>query len=112
MSFLEVSDLHVRLAEFQLAGVSLSLDRGDYLTIIGPTGAGKTIFIEALVGFWQPDQGRVSLDGRDITHELPEQRHIGIVYQDYALMPHMTVQRNIAYGLKRRSPAGRDGVVR
>lgn len=101
MSFLEVSDLHVRLAEFQLAGVSLALDKGDYLTIIGPTGAGKTIFIEALVGFWQPDQGGVFLDGRDITHELPERRHIGIVYQDYALMPHMTVFRNIAYGLKK-----------
>jgi molybdate transport system ATP-binding protein len=106
MSFLEVSDLHVRLAEFQLAGISLALDRGDYLTIIGPTGAGKTIFIEALVGFWPPDQGRILLGDRDITHELPEHRHIGIVYQDYALMPHMTVFRNIAYGLKKHG--GRD----
>jgi molybdate transport system ATP-binding protein len=65
MSFLEVADLHVLLAEFQLVGISLALDRGDYLTIIGPTGAGKTISIEALVGFWPPDQGRILLGGRN-----------------------------------------------
>lgn len=112
MSLLEVHDLEVRLPEFHLEGVSLRLDAGDYLTIIGPTGAGKTIFLESLVGFWQPDRGRILLDGRDITRELPELRQIGIVYQDYALMPHMTVHRNIAYGLKRRPPAGRDSAVR
>jgi len=112
MSFVEIEDLHIDLGEFSLKGVSLSLDRGDYLAIIGPTGAGKTIFLESIVGFWQPDRGRIRLSGRDITRELPEKRHIGIVYQDYALMPHMTVQQNIAYGLKKHKPKNMDAAIR
>jgi molybdate transport system ATP-binding protein len=112
MRFLEISDLHIDLKEFSLSGVSLSLDRGDYLTIIGPTGAGKTIFLESIVGFWKPARGRIILNGRDITDALPENRHIGIVYQDYALLPHMTVYRNIAYGLKKRHPENMDASIR
>ena len=57
MSFVDIDNLHINLGEFRLNGVSLSLDRGDYLSIIGPTGAGKTIFLESIVGFWRPDQG-------------------------------------------------------
>jgi molybdate transport system ATP-binding protein len=112
MSFLEIKDLHIKLDEFDLKGVSLSLNRGDYLTIIGPTGAGKTIFIESIVGFWQPDKGCIVLNGKDITEELPENRHIGIVYQDFALLPHMTVYQNIAYGLKKHKPKNMDEAIR
>ena len=112
MSFVEITNLHINLGEFSLKGVSLALDRGDYLTIIGPTGAGKTIFIESIVGFWQPDKGRIVLNGRDITQALPENRHIGIVYQDYALLPHMTVYQNIAYGLKKHKPEHMDEAIR
>lgn len=108
MNFFNVQDLHIKLAEFNLQGVSLSLDQGDYLTIIGPTGAGKTIFLESIVGFWRPDRGRIMLNGKDITDEPPEKRHIGIVYQDYALLPHMTVHDNIAYGLKKFKPRNMD----
>jgi len=111
MSFFRVEDLHIKLPEFNLEDVSLSLDRGDYLTIIGPTGAGKTIFLESIVGFWHPDRGRIFLNERDITDELPEKRHIGIVYQDYALLPHMTVQENIAYGLKKHRPDGMEQAI-
>ncbi|MBN1472007.1 MAG: ATP-binding cassette domain-containing protein [Syntrophaceae bacterium] len=106
MSFLTVSDLHINLGEFYLKGVSFDLNKGDYLTIIGPTGAGKTILLESLIGFWTPDQGSIFLDQLDITTELPEKRNIGIVYQDYALLPHFTVYKNIEYGLKKRNPLG------
>ncbi|MBN1382160.1 MAG: ATP-binding cassette domain-containing protein [Deltaproteobacteria bacterium] len=106
MSFLSVSDLHINLGEFYLNGVSFDLDKGDYLTIIGPTGAGKTILLESLVGFWMPDQGNIYLENRDITTELPEKRNIGIVYQDYALLSHFTVYKNIEYGLKKKNPKG------
>ena len=106
MSFLSVSDLHINLGEFYLNGVSFDLDKGDYLTIIGPTGSGKTILLESIVGFWIPDKGTISLEGRDITTELPEKREIGIVYQDYALLPHFTVYKNIEYGLKKKNPHG------
>ncbi|BBO85684.1 ABC transporter ATPase [Desulfosarcina ovata subsp. sediminis] len=112
MSFVEIDNLHINLGEFRLKGVSLSLDRGDYLTIIGPTGAGKTIFLESIVGFWRPDQGNIVLDGRELVNELPEKRHIGIVYQDYALLPHMTVYQNIAYGLKKHKPGNMDDAIR
>ena len=112
MSFLEIEDLAINLGEFRLEGLSLSLEQGDYLNIIGPTGAGKTIFLESLVGFWQPDRGRIILNGRDIGGDPPERRHIGIVYQDYALLPHLTVYRNIAYGLKKKNPVNMEPKIR
>ncbi len=101
MSFLRLEDLYMDLGEFSLCGVSLEVERGDYLTVMGPTGAGKTILLECIIGFYSPDKGRVFLDGNDITDQAPEKRRIGIVYQDYALLPHMTVHGNIEYGLKK-----------
>jgi len=101
MSLLEILDLEIDLGEFALKGISLQLEEGDYLNIIGPTGAGKTILLESIIGFWRPDRGRIFLEGRDITDERPEARQIGIVYQDYALLPHFSVYKNIAYGLKK-----------
>lgn len=112
MSLVRIEDLHIHLGEFHLEGVSFSLEKGDYLNIIGPTGAGKTILLESIVGFWKPDKGRVFLEERDITDEQPEKRQIGIVYQDYALLPHFTVRKNIAYGLKKRQKHGVDEKVR
>ncbi|MDY0187933.1 MAG: ATP-binding cassette domain-containing protein [Syntrophus sp. (in: bacteria)] len=106
MSFLSVRDLHINLGEFYLNGVSFDLDRGDYLTVIGPTGSGKTILLESLIGFWTPDRGDIYLENQNITTELPEKRQIGIVYQDYALLPHFTVYQNIEYGLKKKNSHG------
>jgi len=101
MSFLRVEDMHINLGEFSLKGVSIELGRGEYHTIMGPTGAGKTILLECIIGFYRPKKGRVFLDGRDITDDPPEKRRIGIVYQDYALLPHKDVFSNIEYGLKK-----------
>jgi molybdate transport system ATP-binding protein len=106
MSFFRVDNLHINLIEFQLREVSFCLDQGDYMMIIGPTGAGKTILLESIVGFWKPEKGRIWLEGSEITQELPEHRNIGIVYQDYALIPHFTVFENIAYGLKKKTKNG------
>ncbi len=101
MSFLQLKDLHIKLGEFALKGVSLDVEKGDYLTVMGPTGAGKTILLECIVGFYQPDKGRIFIDDQDITLEPPEKRRVGIVYQDYALLPHLSVFKNIEYGLKK-----------
>jgi molybdate transport system ATP-binding protein len=68
---------------------------------MGPTGAGKTILLECIIGFYRPEKGRICLEGKDITDERPEKRRIGIVYQDYALLPHLNVYKNIDYGLKK-----------
>jgi len=112
VSFLRIEDLHLNLGEFRLDGIDLELEKGDYLCIIGPTGAGKTILLESVIGFWAPDRGRIFLDGTEITHARPERRHIGIVYQSYALLPHFTVFQNIAYGLKKRQKSGIESAVR
>ncbi len=102
MSFLKVDDIHLILGDFIMKGVSFEIEKGDYLAIIGPTGAGKTILLESIVGFYPPEQGTIYLEGKDITRVKPYKRNIGIVYQDYALMPHMTVFDNIAYGAKKK----------
>ncbi|MBW1759339.1 MAG: ATP-binding cassette domain-containing protein, partial [Deltaproteobacteria bacterium] len=102
MSFLTIEDLHLNLGEFFLQEVFLSLQKGDYLAVLGPTGAGKTILLESIIGFWKPNKGQIYLEGENITGLLPEKRRIGIVYQDYALLPHFTVFKNIAYGLEKK----------
>ncbi|MCD4703095.1 MAG: ATP-binding cassette domain-containing protein, partial [Methanosarcinaceae archaeon] len=103
MSYLEIRDLGIDLGEFELKDINLSVEDGEYVTIIGPTGSGKTILLETALGFHKPEQGTVRLQGRDITDLYPEKRGITIVYQDYALFPHMNVFENIAYGLRKRT---------
>ena len=101
MSYLSIKDLSINLGEFALKSLDFELDQGDYAVIIGPTGSGKSILLECIIGFFQPEKGSIVLDGRDIVNDLPEKRGIGIVYQDYALLPHLTIYQNIAYGLRK-----------
>jgi ABC-type sugar transport system ATPase subunit len=91
-----------RWPEFAIRDVSLDVDEGQYLAIIGPTGAGKTLLLELLLGIHHPDQGRIFVGGQDVTALPPERRGIGMVYQDYALFPHLDVQHNLAFGLRYR----------
>ncbi len=90
------------LGEFFLKDVSLDIDEGDYFMVLGPTGAGKTILLETIAGIYRPDRGRIFLKDREITRLPPRDRHIGMVYQDYMLFPHLTVEKNITFGLKSR----------
>lgn len=99
---LRIEGLSLSLGEFRFFGLDISVETGEYCIILGPTGAGKTILLETIAGIYQPDAGRILLDGRDITRELPELRGIGMVYQDYMLFPHMTVLENITFGLRQR----------
>jgi len=93
-------------AEFAIRDITLEVRNGDYLTIVGPTGAGKTLLLELILGIHYPDKGRILLDGVDVTHMPPEKRGIGMVYQDYLLFPHLDVARNMAFGLRyRQTPA-------
>ncbi len=100
--FLEVNDLSVKLGEFHLDHSNLKLDKNDYIVIIGPTGSGKSVLLETIAGFYSSDNGNVILENENITHLNPEDRGISIVYQDYVLFPHMNVQDNIAYGLRKK----------
>ncbi len=97
-----IEDLHLDLGEFSLNGVDLEVEDGDYLMILGPTGAGKTILLETIAGIYTPDRGKIYLDGKDITDIPPGKRFLGMVYQDYMLFPHLTVEANILFGLKER----------
>ncbi len=100
--FLELENLSIDLGEFKLSGVSLGVEEGDYVVVIGPTGSGKTVLIETINGFYTPERGRILMCGKDITSLPPEERGISVVYQDYVLFPHMSVYDNIAYGLRKR----------
>ena len=96
----KVEELRVDLEGFTLGPLSFDVNRGEFFTIIGPTGSGKTVLLETIAGLNTPCRGRIVLDDRDITHLPPEKRGISLVYQDFALFPHMNVFENIAYGLR------------
>jgi len=83
-------------------GVSLNVADGEFLVLLGPSGCGKTTTLRMIAGFVEASHGRVSLGGRDITHEPPHRRNIGVVFQNYALFPHLSVFENVAFGLRRR----------
>ncbi len=80
--------------------VDLSVGDGEFFTLLGPSGSGKTTTLRIIAGFEQPDSGRVTLGGDDITNDPPYSRDVNTVFQDYALFPHMTVAENVGYGLK------------
>lgn len=79
--------------------VSLSIRQGEFLTLLGPSGCGKTTTLRLIAGFEMPNEGRIVLDGKDITHQPPNKRDMTMVFQSYALFPHMSVFDNVAYGL-------------
>ena len=81
-------------------GVTLEIEHGMVFSLLGPSGCGKTTLLRMAAGFERPDQGRVLLDGRDITDLPPEKRPVNTVFQNYALFPHLTIRENIAFGLK------------
>ncbi|WP_298450886.1 spermidine/putrescine ABC transporter ATP-binding protein PotA [uncultured Marinobacter sp.] len=80
--------------------LSLTIDDGEFITLLGPSGCGKTTLLRMMAGFEHPDEGTVTLSGVDITQTPPEHRPLNTVFQNYALFPHMSVFDNVAYGLK------------
>jgi putrescine transport system ATP-binding protein len=81
--------------------LSLNIRAGEFFALLGPSGCGKTTLLRMLAGFETPDEGRILLDGKDIARVLPHQRPVNMMFQNYALFPHLTVRDNIAFGLKR-----------
>ncbi|WP_158817991.1 ABC transporter ATP-binding protein [Methylocapsa sp. S129] len=82
--------------------VDLTIARGELVTLLGPSGCGKTTLLRLIAGLESPDAGSVELAGRDITRVPPHRRNVGVVFQSYALFPHLTVYGNVAFGLKSR----------
>lgn len=106
MSFLELNDLSKGFGAMAAVDhVSLAVDQGEFLTLLGPSGCGKTTILRMVAGFETPDAGRIVLNGTDITHQAANKRPMGMVFQSYALFPHMTTEQNIAFGMHiRRQP--------
>src|ERR1700689_4351855 len=95
-----------------VARLSLDIRAGEFFALLGPSGCGKTTLLRMLAGFETPDEGRILLEGNDIAQVMPHQRPVNMMFQNYALFPHLTVRDNIAFGLKRARMPGAEIDIR
>lgn len=103
MAYIEFSGVEKRYGNFQaVSRFDLKVEKGEMIAMLGPSGCGKTTTLRMLAGFVPVSAGAMRIDGRDITREPPYRRNIGMVFQGYALFPHMSVARNVAFGLEMR----------
>ena len=93
-------------------GLSLTVEKGEFVSLLGPSGCGKTTTLQMIAGFVEPTSGAIRLEGRDLLTVKPAKRGLGIVFQSYALFPHMTVAENVAFGLEMQGVAAVDRVKR
>jgi len=100
VSFLKVSNIQAKIENFLLKNISFELEKGQILAILGPSGAGKTLLLETIAGFYTPTSGQIYLDDQNITTLPVEKREIGFMFQDFALFPHWTVKENILSPIK------------
>ena len=106
-AFLQLDSLEKRFGALAVTrGVSLSVGRSEIVALLGPSGSGKTTVLRLVAGFEAPDSGRIVVEGQDVTAVVPERRRFGMVFQHYALFPHMTVGENVAFGLESQGVSG------
>jgi ABC-type sugar transport system ATPase subunit len=109
---IKISDLVVRAGQFELQIGCLTLSDDAWCVISGPSGSGKSLFLETIAGFNQPSSGSIILNGMEIISLPPEKRGVSLVFQDYSLFPHMTVSKNIGYGLEIRHNPYKTQIIR
>ena len=103
MSGVKINNVVKRFGDFTaLHELNLEIQQGEFLSLLGPSGCGKTTTLRLIAGFIQPTQGAIYLGEEDVTRVAPQHREIGMVFQDYALFPHMTISENIGFGLRER----------
>jgi len=100
---IKIKNLTIKFSNFSLRNININIQKGEFFIFMGPTGSGKTMILEAIAGIIPISSGTIHINGNDATKLPPEKRGVGIVYQDYALFPHMNVIENIKYGLKYKS---------
>src|SRR4026208_190144 len=94
-------DLVKRFGDFTaVAGINLDMPSGEFFSLLGPSGCGKTPALRMIAGFERPSEGQILLDGADMAQTPPHKRNVNTVFQNYALFPHLTVEENVAFGLK------------
>ena len=109
MSELQIQSVTKRFGTVPvLHGIDLTIEKGEFFTLLGPSGCGKTTLLRVLAGFLDPDNGSISLGGQRLDLRPAHERDIGMVFQDYAVFPHLTVAENIGFGLKARAMPQRD----
>ena len=103
MAFLEINGLRKRFGSVEiLKGIDLTLDKGGFLVLVGPSGCGKSTLLNTIAGLESISAGNINIDGRSINDLHPSKRDIAMVFQSYALFPHMRVEENVAFGLRAR----------
>jgi molybdopterin-binding protein len=105
---LKLDHITRRYPGFNLNNVTFRVDKGDYFILLGQSGAGKSMLLEIIAGLVVPDEGTIHLEGKDITHEKIQRRRVGLVFQDYAIFPHLSVRENIIYSLHGRKLSHRE----
>jgi len=109
MAFLQLEGLSKRYGAIDaVVATNLAVEKGEFVSLLGPSGCGKTTTLQMIAGFVDVSDGRIVLDGRDITHAKPSSRGLGVVFQSYALFPHMSVADNVAFGLRMRKVSAAD----
>jgi len=103
MAYLTLSNISKQFADsYAVQDFNLDVEKGEFVSFLGPSGCGKTTTLRMVAGFEIPTSGKIILDGADVTNKAPNQRHVGMVFQSYALFPNMTVSQNIGFGLRVR----------
>ena len=92
---LELKNISKKYKQFSLKGINLKVNKSEYFVLLGNSGSGKSLLLELIAGIIQPKEGEVYLNGKNITNKPIQKRQIGLVFQDFALFPHKTVQENI-----------------
>src|SRR5258708_23651316 len=101
MAFLELSHIQKEFGgSMAVQEFHLEVEQGEFITLLGPSGCGKTTVLRMVAGFEKPSSGQIVVQGHDLTHLPPNKRHMGMVFQSYALFPHMTAGENVGYGLR------------
>jgi spermidine/putrescine transport system ATP-binding protein len=100
-NIIELKNVSKKFGDYQaLQETNISIQNGEFITLLGPSGCGKTTLLRLISGLEEPGTGKIFINGRDVTNLPPEKRHLNMVFQSYALFPHMTVYENVAFGLR------------
>ncbi len=106
MAALSLQNVGLKVEAFSLNNISIEVEQGAYFILLGPSGSGKSLILEMIAGFYHPHQGKIILDGSEITHSAIQKRNVGMLFQDFAVFPHLNVFDNIAYSLKKKQQGG------
>lgn len=101
MSYLIIEGLHKKYGQATvLSNIQMNIQKGEFITLLGPSGCGKSTILRIVAGLTDASSGKITIEGKDMSGVQPKDRQVGMVFQSYALFPNMTVQENVAFGLR------------